>query len=94
MPRQIHLRLPRRYIPGPERRSELVFTDILWPDLRRENLYGTVREFQARDRRYSSTDSRPDHWAGFRVEAMACGHRSPDHERGAGSGTVEAMTWP
>jgi undecaprenyl diphosphate synthase len=41
--------------------SELVFTDVLWPDFRRENLYEAVREFQARDRRYGSTERRPDH---------------------------------
>jgi undecaprenyl diphosphate synthase len=32
--------------------SELVFTDVLWPDFRREHLYEAVREFQARDRRF------------------------------------------
>jgi undecaprenyl diphosphate synthase len=32
--------------------SELVFTDVLWPDFRRENLFDAVREYQARDRRY------------------------------------------
>ena len=32
--------------------SELVFTDVLWPDFRREDLFGAVREFQRRDRRY------------------------------------------
>ncbi len=32
--------------------SELVFTDVLWPDFRRENLFDAVREFQNRDRRY------------------------------------------
>jgi undecaprenyl diphosphate synthase len=40
--------------------SELVFTDVLWPDFRRENLYEAVREFQARDRRYGSTETRRD----------------------------------
>jgi undecaprenyl diphosphate synthase len=35
--------------------SELVFTDVLWPDFRREHLYEAVREFQARDRRYGTT---------------------------------------
>jgi undecaprenyl diphosphate synthase len=34
--------------------SELVFTDVLWPDFRRENLAEAVREFQARDRRYGN----------------------------------------
>ncbi|MCU4183929.1 di-trans,poly-cis-decaprenylcistransferase [Acidiferrimicrobium sp. IK] len=38
--------------------SELVFTDVLWPDFRRENLREAVREFQARDRRFGNTDSR------------------------------------
>jgi undecaprenyl diphosphate synthase len=32
--------------------SELVFTDVLWPDFRRENLFDAIREFQGRDRRY------------------------------------------
>jgi undecaprenyl diphosphate synthase len=35
--------------------SELVFTDVLWPDFRRHHLTEAVREFQARDRRYGST---------------------------------------
>jgi undecaprenyl diphosphate synthase len=36
--------------------SELVFTDVLWPDFRRENLFGAVREFQRRDRRFGGVD--------------------------------------
>ncbi len=40
--------------------SELVFTDVLWPDFRREHLYEAVREFQARDRRYGTTGRRED----------------------------------
>jgi len=32
--------------------SELVFTEVLWPDFRRENLAEAVREYQRRDRRY------------------------------------------
>jgi undecaprenyl diphosphate synthase len=32
--------------------SELVFTDVLWPDFRREHLFDAVREYQQRDRRY------------------------------------------
>jgi undecaprenyl diphosphate synthase len=32
--------------------SELVFTDVLWPDFRRENLFDAIREYQRRDRRY------------------------------------------
>jgi undecaprenyl diphosphate synthase len=32
--------------------SELVFTDVLWPDFRREDLYSAVAEFQSRERRY------------------------------------------
>jgi undecaprenyl diphosphate synthase len=32
--------------------SELVFTDVLWPDFRREHLFDAVREFQDRDRRF------------------------------------------
>jgi undecaprenyl diphosphate synthase len=34
--------------------SELVFTDVLWPDFRREDLFDAVRDFQNRDRRYGA----------------------------------------
>jgi undecaprenyl diphosphate synthase len=32
--------------------SELVFSDVLWPDFRREDLYEAINEFQGRNRRY------------------------------------------
>jgi undecaprenyl diphosphate synthase len=32
--------------------SELVFTEVLWPDFRREDLFAAVAEYQRRDRRY------------------------------------------
>jgi undecaprenyl diphosphate synthase len=38
--------------------SELVFTEVLWPDFRREHLYDAIRVFQARDRRFGNTASR------------------------------------
>lgn len=37
--------------------SELVFTDVLWPDFRREHLYEAVLEYQRRDRRFGGTDT-------------------------------------
>ncbi len=37
--------------------SELVFTDVLWPDFRREDLFDAVREFQARDRRFGGIET-------------------------------------
>lgn len=36
--------------------SELLFTDVLWPDFRRQQLFDAVREFQRRDRRYGGLD--------------------------------------
>jgi undecaprenyl diphosphate synthase len=36
--------------------SELVFTDVLWPDFRREDLYRAIEEFQHRDRRFGGVD--------------------------------------
>jgi len=36
--------------------SELVFTDVLWPDFRREHLFDAVREFQRRDRRFGAVE--------------------------------------
>ena len=32
--------------------SELVFTETLWPDFRREHLYDCIAEYQQRDRRF------------------------------------------
>lgn len=38
--------------------SELVFTDTLWPDFRREHLFDAVREYQGRDRRFGGVQAR------------------------------------
>ena len=32
--------------------SELVFSETLWPDFRREHLYAAIKQFQDRDRRF------------------------------------------
>ncbi len=34
--------------------SELVFTDVLWPDFRRDHLVDAIAEYQKRDRRFGS----------------------------------------
>ena len=39
--------------------SELVFTDVLWPDFRRSHLFDAVREYQARDRRFGGIETAP-----------------------------------
>ena len=36
--------------------SELVFTDVLWPDFRRHHLFAAVQEFQQRDRRFGAIE--------------------------------------
>jgi undecaprenyl diphosphate synthase len=36
--------------------SELVFTEVLWPDFRRQNLFDAVGEYQRRDRRYGGVN--------------------------------------
>jgi undecaprenyl diphosphate synthase len=36
--------------------SEFVFTDVLWPDFRRQHLFDAVREFQSRERRFGAID--------------------------------------
>jgi undecaprenyl diphosphate synthase len=36
--------------------SELVFTGVLWPDFRREDLFDAVIEYQARNRRFGGLD--------------------------------------
>ncbi len=37
--------------------SELVFTDVLWPDFRREHLFSAIEEYQGRDRRFGALES-------------------------------------
>jgi undecaprenyl diphosphate synthase len=37
--------------------SELVFTDVLWPDFRREHLFEAIREYQRRDRRFGGVEA-------------------------------------
>lgn len=36
--------------------SELVFSEVLWPDFRREDLYRAIEEYQRRERRYGGVD--------------------------------------
>jgi undecaprenyl diphosphate synthase len=35
--------------------SELYFTEVLWPDFNREELYKAIYDFQLRERRYGLT---------------------------------------
>jgi len=35
--------------------AELYFTNVLWPDFRKENLYEAILDFQARERRFGKT---------------------------------------
>lgn len=37
--------------------SEMVFTDVLWPDFRREDLFDAIEEFQRRVRRFGGIDT-------------------------------------
>ena len=37
--------------------SELIFTETLWPDFRREHLFEAVREYQRRDRRFGGVET-------------------------------------
>jgi len=36
--------------------AELVFTDVLWPDFRRDHLFEAIREFQRRERRFGAIE--------------------------------------
>ena len=36
--------------------SELVFTDVLWPDFRREDLFAAIAEYQGRHRRFGALE--------------------------------------
>ncbi|MGH9032008.1 MAG: undecaprenyl diphosphate synthase family protein, partial [Acidimicrobiia bacterium] len=40
--------------------SELVFTDVLWPDFRRAQLYDAIREYQRRERRFGTVEEAGD----------------------------------
>lgn len=35
--------------------AELYFTDVLWPDFRKDNLYSAILDFQSRERRFGKT---------------------------------------
>lgn len=35
--------------------AELYFTDVLWPEFRKENLYAAILDFQSRERRFGKT---------------------------------------
>jgi undecaprenyl diphosphate synthase len=35
--------------------AELYFTDVLWPEFRKENLYQAIVEYQGRERRFGKT---------------------------------------
>ena len=35
--------------------AELYFTDVLWPDFRKDNLYKAILDFQSRERRFGKT---------------------------------------
>jgi undecaprenyl diphosphate synthase len=37
--------------------SELIFTDVLWPDFRRGDLFEAIREFQRRERRFGGVEA-------------------------------------
>jgi undecaprenyl diphosphate synthase len=37
--------------------SELIFTDVLWPDFRRGDLFKAIREFQRRERRFGGVEA-------------------------------------
>jgi undecaprenyl diphosphate synthase len=37
--------------------SELVFSDVLWPDFRREDLFRAIEEYQRRERRFGAVDA-------------------------------------
>ncbi len=37
--------------------SELIFTDVLWPDFRREDLFLAIEQYQQRNRRFGGVDS-------------------------------------
>ena len=36
--------------------SELVFSELYWPDFRRQNLFDAVLEYQKRERRYGGLE--------------------------------------
>jgi undecaprenyl diphosphate synthase len=37
--------------------SEMIFSDALWPDFRRDDLFGAIREYQHRERRFGAVDT-------------------------------------
>ena len=52
--------------------SELVFTDVLWPDFRREHLFDAVREYQRRDRRFGAVEEPSSRCRSTATRASCC----------------------
>ena len=52
--------------------SELVFTDVLWPDFRSEHLFDAVREFQRRDRRFGGVERSDGPWRSTATTGSCC----------------------
>ena len=42
------------FLPWQMVYTEIYFTPVFWPDFRRHHLYGAVREFQQRQRRFGA----------------------------------------
>ena len=40
--------------------AELYFTEILWPDFRKENLFDAIIDYQNRERRFGKTSEQID----------------------------------
>ena len=76
--------------------SELVFTDVLWPDFRREHLFDAVREYQDRERRFGGRRAEPDRALprrGRRAAHLQAGRGRPHRRARAprGHGKVRAV---
>jgi undecaprenyl diphosphate synthase len=34
--------------------TEMIFSDVLWPDFTRDHVYGAIKEYQHRNRRFGA----------------------------------------
>jgi undecaprenyl diphosphate synthase len=83
--------------------SELVFTETLWPDFRREHLFDAVAEYQARARRFGGAECAVDGEEGpitqslaqsVAQRAMAAGRTLTGRPQLAGDALASPLTVP
>ena len=68
------------FLPWQSTYAEMVFSDVLWPDVDRRSLWAAIETYAERDRRYGAARDQPDPEAGGTVDLPV-----PDGRTGPGA---------